>query len=430
MPWVEPKPSEMLDAATSRQIEAPLKQYRDKVFAEIARSNFYEAATEAYHDLAISTAVMQIQDGQPGRPRICQAIPLPTVYLLRGTYGEVGGVFRVFKARCSELPVYYGDDLPAKYAAMAVSKPEREYEVTECVWREWDPKVQESWNIVVYIGADVIRDKTVQGIGSSPLLTGRWRTDASTAWGLGPLYTALPTIRVLDELGYLVLKNLNRVVDPSGFYDEDGFTNLEQGLVPGRWVARLPGSKQDTIKSDQNFDLTFYSQDDMRHQIKRALFQDRPEQSGDTPPTATQWMDEKARTARRLPVGRLTTWQIQVFARFAYLMTQAGELAPVELNGRAISLTITSPLAKQLQQESVVLTMRFLDVANQYFPDAAKLLIDPQKTLEMIKKVMQEENVVIRSDEEIQKLVPMLMQGAQAMGAIPGPGGAAPKAAA
>ena len=63
--------------------------------------------------------------------------------------------------------------------------------------------------------------------------------------------------------------------------------------------------------------------------------------------------------------------------------------------------------------------MRFLDIALQYFPEAAKLIIDPAKTLEMIKKVMQEENVAIRNEDEVTKLMGMMMQGAQQLGLDP-----------
>lgn len=417
--WIQIEPSRKLSQSDRKLIEAPIKDYKEKVFAEIRRSNFYEAGLEGYHDLAIGTVALQVQREQVGRPYICQSTPLTNLYVLRGMHGRVDAVIRQFKIWKKDVPTYYPDaKLPDSIANS--KKPMEEIEVTECAWRNWDPQYTEAWDFLAYFKQTVLADDFFTGVGSCPFAVGRWRTDASTAWGIGPLYTALPTVRVLDELGYLVLKQANKVTDPPFFYDDDGVMNFDQGIVPGTAIPRLPGSKHDVLESGTNFEIGFFTQEDLRHQIKRALFQDKPEQRGDTPPTATQFLEEMAMTARRLPLGRLVDYQLQIFSRFAWLMEQDGALPKVELKGEVVDLVPYSPLLRNQQQDKVLIFNRFMEIANaQFGPEAVQLLVDPVKSLENLKKMLNEEGVVIRDQAELQGLMEKAAQGAQAMGALP-----------
>jgi hypothetical protein len=83
---------------------------------------------------------------------------------------------------------------------------------------------------VLLVDGHECQSAVLEGEGSCPIIVARWRTDSTTAWGVGPVYTILPTIKTLDQLAYLTLKYLNRVVDPVTFGPED--INLDQGLFP------------------------------------------------------------------------------------------------------------------------------------------------------------------------------------------------------
>jgi hypothetical protein len=210
-----------------------------------------------------------------------------------------------------------------------------------------------------------------EGDGSCSLLTPRWKTDSTTAWGIGPLYTALPGIKTLDVLSELVLRQLSFAVDPARRYDNDGMINPENGINPGDWIPSQPGSKIEEIGSDADFDTSFYERKDMQTDIKRVLFQDGPVQTGDTPPTAFQWNDQNAKEAQRMgaPFGRLKTeWQIAVFVRFVYLLQKRGVI-PKTFNIRSpkIRLRTTSPLIQAKRRQQVSASAQLLQGAIAMF---------------------------------------------------------------
>jgi hypothetical protein len=111
--------------------------------------------------------------------------------------------------------------------------------------------------------------------------------------------------------------------------------------VPGTGMPRAVGSKApEMMESKGRFDVQFMELDDLRSSIRRAHYQDRPEQQGKTPPTATQWADEAAERARRMgsPATNLVIeLAYPIIKRFAYLLTEARRAAKDRLNGNQVA---------------------------------------------------------------------------------------------
>ena len=67
---------------------------------------------------------------------------------------------------------------------------------------------------------------------------------------------------------------------------DDGIANVDHGLRPGDWLPIAVGSEMPTaIESKARFDVQVFEIDELRSAIRRAHYQDRPEQLGKTPPT-------------------------------------------------------------------------------------------------------------------------------------------------
>ena len=60
-------------------------------------------------------------------------------------------------------------------------------------------------------------------------------------------------------------------------------------------IPKAVGSTLEVIESKGKFDVLWLEMEDLRASVKRAHYQDGPDQPGKTPPTATQWADEAAR---------------------------------------------------------------------------------------------------------------------------------------
>jgi hypothetical protein len=113
--------------------------------------------------------------------------------------------------------------------------------------------------------------------------------------------------------------------------------NIDNGVTPGTVGAARAGLEAaEAIESKARFDVQAFEIDEKRSMIRRAHYQDRPEQQGKTPPSATQWADEAAERARRMGTPATTLvheLQYPLFRRFAYLEGQRGKLPKVQLEG-------------------------------------------------------------------------------------------------
>lgn len=420
--WLTVEPADTLNVNQMAQVKDGLAKYKDVVFSEIRRSNFYEASQECYPDLAAGTTGMCIQDLDINEPLQCQAIPIPDLLLVRGAYGGVDFRARCLKERAGDIAsIYRTAKIPQGIQNAAKSSPGSRIEIKECFWRKRDQIGKERWQYVLMMEGQEAESFVYEGQGSCSLITARWKTDSTTAWGIGPLYTVLPLIKTLDQLCYLILKHVNRTVDPVTYSPDDGTINLDQGLVPGTHVFTGPDSEIKVLESGNNFEVGFFERESMQNDIRRALFQNKPEQPGKTPPTASQWLDQNAAIDRRMgaPVGRLVTeWQLPVFQRFAFLLSKRGVLPSVKLNGQDIRLRPQSPLIRSQRQQEVLVSDHLLEMAAARFgPETLGLVVDAVKTVQNWKNALGDKMVILRSEEDIKKMAAMAAQVAQSNGA-------------
>lgn len=382
--WVDIEPAAQFGRADAAALAAPLRAWRQVVFDAIEQSNFAEAVQEAYLDLFVGTIAILIEDPDPAGPIHCEAVPVTDLLIDRDPRGGVGPRFRELRLRAEDIPVLWPEArLPESLAARIRSVPDADVTVTQGLWRDWPAERdsgRETWRLVIWIGGDILLSRRWEGAGACPLIVARWRPDGATAYGIGPGHRALPDVKTKNKLRELVLRNADLATDPPFLYDDDGVLNFSAGILPGYGYARMPGSKLDTIDPRRSFDVSFLLDDDLRRAILRAGFQDKPLQRGRTPPSATQFLEERVDKAKRMgsPAGRLITeWQLPIFQRFAWLLERRGALPPVALNGRQVALKPVSPLTRAQQQEEALQLERYVEGVIQAFPQAAAAILNP-----------------------------------------------------
>ena len=407
--WLEVQPVKRFGEGDLTPVKRQIKEYGRLVFEKIRDSNFHEATQECYPDLAAGTCGIIIQDIDANLPIHNQAVPLPDLLITRGTFGGVDGRIRCLVLRKGDLKsIYPGAKIPPDILKASGKEAQVTVKVKECFWRLRDNPRAEKWQYVLLIQDIMAQDAVLEGVGSCPLIIGRWKTDSTTAWGIGPLYHAIPTIKTLDQLTWLILKKLNLNVDPPIAYDNDGIFNLEQGVIPGRAYARAKGSQHDIIESNQSFDPAFFERANMQADIKRALFQERPDQRGKTPPTASQWLDERADEAARMgaPGGRMVTeWQIPIFERYQFLLDKRGILPKISVKGDELRLRPQSPLAKAQRQDSVLITDRALELIQARFGEEAMgSEINAERTMKKIVDRLGAELIDFNTPDEKKKM--------------------------
>lgn len=416
--WVQYEPVDRLDDAGLAAVAPDIERRAQLIFDEINRSNFYQIAETPFQDLMIGTASVTCE--QPAdltEPVVFQAVRLPSLHIDVGPNGSVGARFRDEKMSYENVAMTWPEGETVKYDGKLRenirSQPDRMAKVITAMIPEVEPNGKRMWRFGVTVDGKTIFERMIAPGPDEPWIVGRWQTDDCTAIGIGPVFKALTSARMGDQLNYSIFKNIDRVLKPWLFYDDDGVMNFESGLPLGAAVPRLPGSKVEVVESVGRFDIGYFERDTLEKNVKRAMYQDRPEQTGDTPPTLGQWADMKAELARRreLPGARvIKEFVIPIWNRVERLMIERGDLEPIQYKDRVIRLKPKSPLLERAQEEDVSQAERLIGSAGALFgPQAVLAIVNAQKTFQnMIERVGN--NVVeLNSEDEVATAVQTIL---------------------
>ena len=196
-------------------------------------------------------------------------------------------------------------------------------------------------------------------------------------------------------------------------------------MEAGKAYPMRPGSGRDIAKLyfEGDADLGFYTAQDLERRIRRKHFADYPEQKGDTPPTATQWIDEMVKSQRRIGTPGKKFWRegpYQIFRRFEWLLDKDGKIEDVESNGRKLSLIPNNPATQAANNQKLQNGMQVLGIVKNYFPETSAAAVDERATIDNIKRLAKVDMVVLRDEEQTKQLLGTVLGAAQDMGVVPG----------
>jgi hypothetical protein len=210
-------------------------------------------------------------------------------------------------------------------------------------------------------------------------------------------------------------------------YPDDSFAAVETGVEEGMAYPIRPGSEGavKAIYTPPPPEVGNYQYEEKLKNLRKLFFVDHPEQSGDTPPTATQWMDELARAQRRLGTPGLSFWRegpAAFFLRYKHLLEVAGVIAPLKVDGRAVATLPRNPAQAAAEQQEIVKTMQLLTYLMQTFPEEAKMFIDGEKTIKALIEKARLTLVKLRDPAKVQQAVDQMSKILQPrpVGAQPG----------
>lgn len=422
--WLSEEPVATYEAEDRRQFDADLKKRQRVVFSEMARSSLYQALQEGYLDLGPGTMCLLVQDLDPAKPIHCEAIPATELLLTKGPYGYIDGQFRRKHYLRTEVKVLW-PDADLSQLGPEPQNQEESLEITDGCWRDWSDKGDETYRYAVACNGKLLFKKEYKGVGSCPFIVARWSRDSTTAWGVGPTYRVLPAIKTLNHVRFLDLKNYDKHVDPPTSYEDDGVCNVDNGVTPGLWIPRAPNSKApEAIESKARFDVSVFERDELRSIIRAAHYQDKPDQKGRTPPSATQWADEAAERARRMgtPATNLVQeLQIPLYRRFVYLLEKRGTLPKVQLDGRDVALQPVSPLLRAQEQEEVVRMDKFAElIVARFGPQMGMVAIDVVPYVKALAVKLGIDPKLVRDEAKIKAAIEQLAPVLKATGFLPG----------
>jgi len=433
VPWAEYGPGMDLPDGVWEQVEKTARANEDKIFGAIKASNFYSEIPKAYKpDLGICTVGMWIQRPHAHRPITCSAIPLRELEIDLGPYGDVDYRAAVRYTRNHYIRELVGEDIWAKMDPELKSKtddkPSDRTQLIWAYWRLWDRKDDEVWQHVLMKDNKLLHSAELKGEGSCPLLVTRFNPSADWPHGIGPTYEGLPTLRQIDELELMRMEHGALSLRPPLIYPDDSVVNMDQGVEEGMAYPCRVGQENSfrAIYQPPPPDSANYQYEEKIKNLRKLHFVDHPEQTGDTPPTATQWMDELARAQRRIGTPGMSFWRegpSQYFLRFKYLLEAAGSIEPIKVDGRAIATLPRNPTQAAADQQDVVKAMQMIGWFAQTFPEEFKVRVDGGDTMQEMAKKARITLIDWRKPDEIKGAVDQM---SQLTGDRPVPGGQPP----
>jgi hypothetical protein len=431
-PWVAAGAGMFVPPDSWDQVKEVAQRNDEQIFGAITASNFYSELPKSYDpDLAIGTCGLWVDQPHMALPIEASAIPLRELECNLGPNGMIDDRFAVrwttYRYIDQLLP---GVKFPDSVGKLMQDKRDVHCKVTRGFWREWD-EPSEVYQYVAFVDDVLVDWRDIRGEGSCPLIVTRFNPSADWVWGIGPLFKTLTDFRQDDELAAMKMLGVARNTNPPMGYPDDSFTNIAQGLEEGMGYPMRSGTKQDQIvplfpKVDMQ--PAIFATQDMEKRIRRLFFVDYPEQSGDTPPTAAQWMDQLARAQRRIGTPGMSFWRegpMQYYLRYKYLLERNGAIQPLQIDGRNISARPMNPAQRAAEQQEIAMAAQFIQLAGQAWPEEFKAFVDGQLSMKALADKMRVTLIKFRDPQQVQgalKTIQPLLQQHFAPGAPQQPG--------
>lgn len=393
-PWCERGPGMDLPPGVWDKVKSKIRLEDQQIFAAMKASNLYpEVAKAFYPDLAIGTVGLWIERPHPSWPIINSAVPLRELEINLGPYGDIDDRFAVRQTRNAHVRELVGEEIWGKISdelkKEITTKSKERTQVVWGFWRRWDDKSDECWQHVVMIGkaaSHLVHDVVLKGEGCCPLWVGRFNPSPDAPWGLGPLIQGLPSLRQIDEAELMLQENAELSLRPPISFPSESYTSIEQGLESGMAYPVQVGHEGaiKNIYTAPPANVENYAYEQKLKKLRKLFYVDLPEQTGDTPPTLGQWLDEMARAQRRIGTPGMSFWRdlSQIFIRYKYLLEKSGALQPVTVNGSAIATLPRNPAQAAAQQQELAEAARTAQITGAMFPEEFKANVDGRKTIE------------------------------------------------
>jgi len=289
-------------------------------------------------------------------------------------------------------------DLSDPAIARKMEKPGLWAKVCRGFWLDWTDRGNPIWVTETTVDGKRVTEEVVPLgpiNGGCPLLVGRFNPRPKNPWGRGPGIKSLPDLLVLDKIEEVVLGKLDEQLDPAWTYIDDGVLNFSNGIVGGNAYPRRSEQMPEPLIAPANLDYGFYTKEQMEERIRKGFYQDGPRQRGDTPPTASQWLDERRRVQARLgkPSAPLfSELLLPLIHRVEFIAVTQGQMeSAITIDGTTINVRPISPMQRAQNQDKAQITRANLELGAGVFGDQFGEVVDARGTYEAIIKATGDE---------------------------------------
>jgi len=416
--WINLKAGIEIPPQIAPQVDEQLDEITNYIFEILHASNFNQEVHESFMDLAIGTGVMLVNEGNSTNPIIFNSIPLPHVYLNSGPDNRIDCVFRKRQIRLGDIKILYPDADLDTLEDKILNEPDAKCTVIEGTMRNYKDPNKEVYDYVVCVKdhEQIIFEDQFEGQGSNPFITFRWNKASGEVYGRGPVFNAMSAIKTTNLTIELILENAQMNI--SGIYqlEDDGVINPDNiQLVPGTIIPVAPGSRGLVpISSAGRFDVAQLVLDDMRANIRKALYMETLGPTKGTPMSATEVAERMADLSRQIgsSFGRLQSEFIMpLIRRVIYILKKQGRIELPSLNNKEIKIIPESPLSRAQNEQDIADVNRFNATLGQTFgPQVLNLIVKQEEVARYLAEKMNLPEKLIRDAAEQQQVVQQMQQ--------------------
>lgn len=362
------------------QIRENLEEQTEILFDYINRSNFSTQFYEMALDVLIGTGTLMItEEDDMEMPFSFHSIPQKHVGFEEGPSGSIETHWRKHKVKGRNIERTWRGFKASQSIKDRIEKdPDSDISCTEGV--VYDP-VENSYHGVVWVDDEDSISWDQPYDESSPFITGRYSKTSGEVRGRGPAIMVLPDVKSLNKAKEFVLHRAG--IELAGMWTatDDGVTNpYNITIAPG--VVMPVGSNNSSNPSIQRLDtggsieLSLFEITELQNAIKVSLFNDLRDPQGPVR-TATEIAMDARELAKRIgsAYGRLQTEiLVRTLKRIMHILVKRGKIDPILIDGKAVDIKFTSPLARSQDMEDIMAVQQAVEfVLNTAGPDQAKM---------------------------------------------------------
>jgi len=420
-----------------------LESVTEVMYTAFNRSNFQQEIFELYHDLiTFGTAAMFIEEDQDDLLKFSTR-HINEIYITENDKGRIDTVYRKFKITARAAIQQFGLSLSDDAKTKAEKDPFDDVEILHAVYprQEFDPTKLDRENMPfesVYLEYKNGNELSVGGFKEFPFVVPRYLKASHEIYGRSPAMTALPDVKMLNEMSKTTIKAAQKQVDPPLLVPDDGFL-LPVRTVPGGLNFYRSGTRDriEPLNIGANNPLGLNMEEQRRNAIREVFYVNQLMLQQGPQMTATEVIQRNEEKMRLLgPVlGRLQSELLKplIDRTFAILLrNNQFAQAPEFLSGQDVEIEYVSPLAKAQKSTELSSITRAIEILGSLanvapvfdyinFDALVKHVADlvgvPQKVLKLQSQVNAEREQAAQQQEQMAEMQ-QLQQVAKAGGDI------------
>ena len=363
-----------VDTGDADEANEWLQDTTEKMYEAFNRSNFQQEIFELYHDLiTFGTASMFIEEDADDIVRFSTR-HIGEIYISENNKGRIDTVFRKFKISARAAIQQFGEkNVSNALRGTAMKDPYEEVTILHVVYprENYDPKKKDAKNMPFascYIELDNKHEISQSGFNEFPYVVPRYLKASFEIYGRSPAMTALPDVKMLNEMSKTTIKAAQKQVDPPLLVPDDGFI-LPVRTVPGGLNFYRAGTRDriEPLNIGANNPLGLNMEEQRRNAIRDTFYVNQLMMQNGPQMTATEVVQRNEEKMRLLgPVlGRLQSELLRplIDRTFAILLRKKiFRPAPQFLAGQDIQIEYVSPLAKAQRSSELQSVMRAIEI--------------------------------------------------------------------